>query len=111
MSDFTWVPSYTTGGDDDFAEDMSEFGDGYKQTSPSGINAARETLNLVFDPIPSATIEDIRAFFRARVGQTFTFTNPKTGVEKRYRRIGKVSFTYDGLSGRLSVSIEESFGT
>jgi phage-related protein len=111
MSDFNYVPSYTTGGSDKYAELESRFGDGYVQSIPDGINPVAETINLVFDPIVDADIEAIRAFFRGKAGQTFTWTNPKTAVEKRYRRKGEVNFTYGGLAGTLNVSIEESHGT
>jgi phage-related protein len=109
MSDFTYRPSFTTSGTDEFKELVAEFGDGYKQTAPDGINPVREVWNLVFDPITTADIETIRAFFRARVGQTFTWTNP-SGVEKRYRRTGSVNWDLAAITGRLQVTLEESFG-
>jgi phage-related protein len=109
MSDFTYVPSYTTSGSDKFAELKTQFGDGYTQTTPDGINAIKETWNLVFDPIAVADITAIRDFFRSKVGQSFTWTNP-SGVEKRFQRTGEVNWTLVGLSGTLTVTIEEYFG-
>jgi phage-related protein len=109
MSDFTYVPSYTTDGADKFAELVNKFGDGYQQVIPDGINPVAETWNLVFDPIPIADIGSIRAFFREKTGQTFTWTNP-SGVEKRYRRTGDVTWAIAGNAGSLHVTIEEAFG-
>ena len=110
MSDFAFAPSYTTAGSDEYAELEAKFGDGYKQVSPDGINPVLEKWNLVFDPITREDIESIRGFFRGKVGQTFTWTNP-SGDEKRYRRVGSVNWDHAGLAGRLVVTIEEAFGT
>lgn len=111
MSDFIFVPSYDTSGSDKFAELTSQFGDGYVQSMPDGLNPVLESWKLFFDGITVAEMEEIRTFFRERAGQTFTWTRPG-GTEKRYRRTGEVEWRRVGPTcAELSVTIEESFGT
>jgi len=77
MADFTWVPSSATSGDVEPRAAEIEFGDGYRQAAADGINAARDTWTLVFDPIPSATLADIESFLATKGSwQQFTWRPP-----------------------------------
>lgn len=110
MSDFAYVPSYRTDVTDEYKTLKVEFGDGYSQEGPDGINPVREVWALRFDNIPLATGQAIRAFFKARTGQSFTWTNPD-GVEKRYKLRGNVTTPREGPAVvTLNCIIAEHFG-
>lgn len=111
MSDFNWTPSYRTEVEDQYAVKEARFGDGYRQTSPDGVNPVAEVWNLVFENIPLATGQAIRAFLKGKAGTSFTWTNPD-GVEKRYTLRGAVAMPRVGpTTVNLSCTFEEFFGS
>lgn len=110
MSDFAYVPSYSTEVTDEYAELTAQFGMGYKQTAPDGINPVKEVWRLQFSEIPLDRGEAIRAFLRTKVGSTFTWTPPGS-TEKRWRRIGEVSMPRSGpTTVNLTCTFEQAFG-
>lgn len=110
MSDFTYVPSYQTAVVDEHKTLVAQFGNGYKQESPDGINPVREVWRMVFDNITRTDGDAIRAFFRARVGQPFTWT-PPGGSEGKYKLRGEVTMPFQGPTVvSLSFVLEQHFG-
>jgi len=108
MSTFTWVPDRNPSGNVSFRVKEAQFGDGYKQSSPDGINHRVESWPLSFTD-DSTTIGTIKAFLDARGGfDPFTWTNP-LGVSGRYLA-SQYSITSLG-SGvqRLTVTFEQDF--
>jgi phage-related protein len=73
---FSWVPSYTSRMTRKPSVLEAEFGDGYVQDSPEGINSTRMVYTLVFDVAP-ATADLIDAFLAAHVGLPFIWTPPR----------------------------------
>lgn len=60
-----------------------EFGDGYTQESPDGLNYQLGEWSLTWDNILAAEKDTIRAFFEARRGvETFNWTAPDGVVYK-----------------------------
>lgn len=52
----------------------AEFGDGYSQPTPDGINNVREKVDLTWDGLTEAQMLQINNFFKARMGaQAFYF--------------------------------------
>lgn len=110
MSDFNYTPSWDSEVEDDHRTLRAQYGDGYDQESPDGINAVRQMWSLRYDIVPIADETAIRAFFAARVGQSFTWT-PPGGSEKRWKLNGKVrSRRVSPTAVQLSMTFREHFG-
>jgi phage-related protein len=110
MSDFTYTPSYQSRVEEEHRTVAAQFGGGYMQEAPDGINPVREVWSVGFDNIPRATGDDIRAFFRARVGQPFTWT-PPGGSEGKYKLRGNVSMVFTGgTTVSLAFVLAQHFG-
>ena len=110
MSDFTYVPSYATPVEDEYRELTAQFGGGYAQTAPDGINPVSEVWSLQFNEIPLARGEAIRAFLRTKVGTSFTWT-PPGGSETRFRRVGSVTMPRTGpTTVNLTCTFRQWFG-
>lgn len=110
MSDFTYVPSYTSDVTDQYAVSRADFGDGYVATAPDGINAVKEVWRLLFENAKLTDGNAIRAFLKGKAGATFTWT-PPGGSEKRWRLLGDVAMPRTGpTTVNLTCTFEESFG-
>jgi phage-related protein len=55
----------------------NQFGDGYAQDSPDGLNVWTGKVNLTWSPVPVDTALAIRNFLRAQVGAPFFYTLPR----------------------------------
>jgi phage-related protein len=76
VSDFAWLPSYGVEESSKPRLKTVQFGDGYKQASPDGINAIDVTYRVVFRVTP-AVADAITAFLATKGGYTpFTWTPP-----------------------------------
>lgn len=62
---------------------VSQFGDGYEQRLPDGINVIKQQFSINFSTRPKAEIDEIKLFFVARIGDgasfTFTYNDHTTG--------------------------------
>lgn len=108
MSTFTWKHDRSPTADISFRTRGNDFGDGYRQLSPDGINNRVDSWPLTFTG-ESSKIDAIAAFLDARLGSDpFTWTNPQ-GVTGRYLA-SKYSLTPLG-SGlwRVGVTFERDF--
>jgi phage-related protein len=81
---------------------LAQFGDGYEQRLPLGINSLQEEYSVTFKTRPKADIDDMTAFFdTAKGANNFTFTIPDTnagGNEKAIKVVCdaySMSFEYD----------------
>lgn len=93
----------------------SNFGDGYVQRLPNGINNDRETYNVVFATRPKQEIDDIYAFLEDKGGtDNFTFTVPDENAVSDEKDITVVcvswskSWDYDNFY-TLTAVFEEDF--
>ena len=55
----------------------NDFGDGYRQTAPDGLNPAADTYTLAWTALPIADADAIRAFLKAHVGLPFFYQMPR----------------------------------
>jgi phage-related protein len=61
----------------------SQFGDGYSQRTPDGINNMMETWSLAFTLRTKTEIDSIETFLRARAGaEAFYWTTPSNRTAK-----------------------------
>jgi len=66
----------------EFATIMAQFGDGYIQRAPKGINSLKETHDIAFVNRSETEIQAIMDFFEDKKGVTaFDFTYPSAGGE------------------------------
>lgn len=110
MSDFNYTPSYNTDVTDEYRTLRAQFGDGYVQEAPDGINAVRDVWRLLFENIALADGEAIRTFLRGKAGVPFTWT-PPGGTEAKYKLRGEVNMPRTGgVTVNLSCVLERHFG-
>lgn len=81
MSEFHWTPSPGARTKDTFRVREAQFGDGYSQSYPEGLNSLNQTFNLQFRGTVSY-IDEIVSFLRSKKGASeFTFTPPSSSEE------------------------------
>ena len=62
------------------------FGDGYQQRVPNGLNHMRQVWNLQWSRLTYDQANEIEDFFKARGGhESFTWTPPKESVGLKFR--------------------------
>jgi phage-related protein len=83
MTDFTYVPD-TIDESADFNVDKIQFGDGYSQRVPNGINNGLRRWSVSFSDRSKTEADAIVAFFRARNGAT-SFTVQPQGFDADVR--------------------------
>lgn len=87
----------------------AQFGDGYAQSSPDGLNVSPLAFNAMWENMLNADAESIKTFLRAHVGQTFYYLLPSE-VSARKWQASKWSWNYtSGETQSLTVSLEEHF--
>jgi len=78
----------------------AEFGDGYTQSAPSGLNYIREMIDLRWDGITYAQRQELDAFFKGQGGyipflyQPYGFDVVLRWTCKEWSSSTKVPFTY-----------------
>ena len=86
------------------------FGDGYTQRLPNGINSITRSFSATFKTRTKAKIEAMESFFVAKSGYVpFTFTVPTAASEEDIQVVAKSwshSYDYDGYWS-LTVQLEE----
>lgn len=85
MSTFTppYAPSYGSGDDTEIKMLSNDFGDGYKQDTPDGLNNQVETWNLAWNDISDANAASIMSQLKGFNGGPFEWTTP-TGETKTF---------------------------
>jgi phage-related protein len=89
----------------------AEFGDGYSQPTPNGLNHIRRVLRLTWDVLTPDQAESILSFFRARGGsKPFLYTprDEATPVAWTCREWRDQSITGGLLT--VSATLRQSFG-
>lgn len=76
---FAWKPTTSTRGTATGKVARAQFGDGYSQSSPDGINSISRSYDVSFTAHESV-IAAIAAFIDAHVGVSFNFTHPIHGT-------------------------------
>lgn len=74
---FTWTPDFGGNRDTEPRVTRVQFGDGYEQRVPNGLNTMPAKFNLTFENREEAEKNQIIAFLKARAGvQNFNWTPP-----------------------------------
>lgn len=82
--DFTISPSFTSKVDHAPRILSAAFGDGYEQRAEDGIHADLETWALTFGNVTDAVAADLETFFKAHRVTNFTWTPPRSAVQRRF---------------------------
>lgn len=81
---FTWQPTQEGAGRNKaYHANAAQFGDGYSQRSPAGINNSDEAWQLQFYG-DETTVAEIEAFLDARGGHESFYWTPPRGTQKRF---------------------------
>lgn len=81
---FNWVPMTNPTGTTTFQVNTAQFGDGYSQAVPQGLNNQSDNWPLAFIGLESV-IAPIKAFLDAKQGATSFYWTPPGGVQGLYR--------------------------
>jgi phage-related protein len=96
----------------DQAVDQADFGDGYDQTTASGLNSFRDTVPLVWNAVTVADAELIEVFYR-QVGKTdpFWYALPgRSGAAVKWKFTEKLQRDdIDGGLQRVSTTVRQDF--
>lgn len=68
MADWVWVESAGATLEEEPAIRSVQFGDGYEQRSPDGINFMRQVWTIPFDEVDDAVADDMVQFLRDQKG-------------------------------------------
>lgn len=89
----------------------ADFGDGYSQSVPDGLNTHIESWDLTFEHYPASDINTITTFLDARLGsQSFYWTPPDELTPKLWKQDGSYSVAFNGPSTRtLNVTLKRVY--
>lgn len=73
---FIWKPTSTGGGTANAVVRRVQFGDGYRQVAPDGLNPRTRSYQLTFTG-SQASINEIIGFLDAHVGRSFYWQGPR----------------------------------
>lgn len=77
MAVFTHIPGWTSSVSTEPKVFQAQFGDGYEQSVPNGLNNVLEKWNLTFKDVPDATYFQIKQFLKEHKGSIpFQWTTP-----------------------------------
>ncbi|PTL88866.1 phage tail protein [Halomonas litopenaei] len=77
--------SYSPGVSPAFSVDTVQFGDGYQQRRPTGLNSVRETWNVSFNNLSQDDYELVYGFLKSRQGvHAFLWQPPWEYAAKRW---------------------------
>lgn len=84
LNTFTWIPSY--GADEDHKPRVIkiDFGDGYSQRLPDGLNTDLMKRNLSFQNRTTTEADAIIAFLKNEKGATAFYWTPPGGTQKKW---------------------------
>lgn len=111
------VPSYTSDIDVENRVLTLQFGDGYSQRSPDGLNPRKENWKLVFKNRSRADIQELCKFLDGldpyeRLPSEYFFWTPPTIPHNYQKKYTATKYTLAWVSldiGTLSVTFEQSF--
>lgn len=86
----------------------NEFGDGYEQVVPDGINTVRESLSVKWSGLTSSEAESIESFFTSQAAASFTWTPPNRSAQKLWR-CTEWSMADSGLYVEMTAKLTEVF--
>lgn len=99
-SEFGWNPRLLT----------NNFGDGYSQTMPDGLNAMPWSGTIVFTPLLTTEMTGLANFMREHNGVTFWWLLPWETTPRRWQTLGQPKITSVGGSiWALSMTLTERF--
>ncbi|WP_320535274.1 phage tail protein [Robbsia andropogonis] len=106
---FTWTPSLDASGDTNYSVLSAQFGDGYSQVIPDGINNAADSWPLTF--VGSGdTIRAIKTFLDDTQGATsFYWTPPLRTTAGLFRCVKPNIQANGGDTYTLTVTFNEAF--
>ena len=81
---FVWKVHATAAGGDKFTVAKAQFGDGFSQVVPLGINPVRQEWDVTVSAYKT-DIKTIRDFLRDHIGQSFFWTPPLEDEPGYYR--------------------------
>lgn len=111
MSYNTFIPARTPTDCDISTEIRTvgvDFGDGYKQTAPDGLNAARGKISVKWSNLTISQCRSIDAFFDAQYATPFWWKPPQTTARKLWR-CTSWSASYHDTAADVSATFEEVF--
>lgn len=113
MDEFSWIPSWGSPVDETPRLRKVQFGDGYKQLSPNGINHIELSYDLTFGKRTEAEAQDIGEFLREHGGTDgFLFRYPMLGFGKFVVRCEKWTSTPNGHNDfSIKASFERDYNT
>lgn len=107
MATFDWIPDQGASFELAPRVNRTQFGDGYSQRVPDGLNSVMETWNLAFTLRTKAEVGAIDAFLRTQKGATaFDWTSPAGTVGKFVCVRWSASYLHD-LDSSLTATFEQ----
>ncbi|RXF69234.1 phage tail protein [Hansschlegelia zhihuaiae] len=89
----------------------AEFGDGYTQASPAGLNHIRDVAELKFEMMTSLQAAGVIAFLRERGGyQPFLYTLPDDASPKRWTCAKWKHVRDETGRNTITATFEQDFG-
>lgn len=87
----------------------ADFGDGYAQTAPDGINNYTVKWDLSFANYPAEDVDAITNFLDARgSNESFYWTEPFSDTPTLWKQVGPYKVSYPaGLAKTLTVTIQQ----
>ena len=78
-------PDYNGSKSVEFQTRTAQFGDGYTQRSPEGINNSDENTALTWSNLPKTDADTLENFFKDHKGSTaFLYTLPQSSTEEKF---------------------------
>lgn len=85
MADWVWVESAGTTLTEEPRVKKAQFGDGYEQRAPDGINNTPQVWELSFDQVDDAVADDMVAFLRQQGGMAFNYVPMRSTTALRFK--------------------------
>lgn len=109
MSTFTWIPDQGVSTETSAKVRRAQFGDGYAQRAPDGLNSVREVWSVQFTLRTKAEINAIDDFLRAAKGSTaFDWVTPKGGSGRYTCETWTPAYVHDGDCS-LTATFQQEF--
>jgi phage-related protein len=105
-------PSYSSSEDKSYRALTAQMGDGYRVVAQDGLNAERITVNLIWDNITEAQLEEFLDFFDARgAWEAFYYILPRELYARIWRIVpDSIKHQYNAYNNyNLNVTFQEEF--
>lgn len=86
-----------------------QYGDGYKMTTPDGLNTNPMRVQLAWAVLPMAAVTALRSFFDGHVGVVFYYTLPDETLPRKWQALRWGRDFAHGALGTFSADLEERF--